>query len=704
MRSAVREESHIRRRGSRLLRRIPLTLGGGVSGGILRLRLVKEAIDVAGEVALLHAGGKITWLNRHSRCGRSRDRDGCGAAARDGHHHYGQGCDRSVKHRDSLTATPREPTGLKENRPAPCPQLIQRSLDPAANFLGQLEHQPRVIRAFGAETRNVDRLSDRDEPLRRQRDQARQPEPWKSGRDRNGRQAKQPRERLEVEQDGVQLLRPDARDGDDRGSRAQRNLDEATTSESRNAIAISISLGRALDALRKNPDELIAFEQRRCVVRMREHVAGLDQQHVREWHRESPVDDQHASVSRVRVLGDDRRADHRPVVWNDPGVVGHEQRAASSGHVVHPLDLNAPVVAIEPERDALDSRGEFRIKAEFIVSWFRHFAGADHTKSPHLVRVWQHADGLDMAIDLQAAATEYLGWLQLEANRSPNTVRAYASEIKKLIDFLAGHDHTLSVADLRHDDLRAYQRHLAGRLKSPASRARALVAIRSWLRWIAKEGLIDRYLSNGITLPKLEQRLPKPIDPDELTRLLESLPRQTAHEKRDRALVQFLISTGCKISEALALDRTDFPRSGNRLVVTGKGSKQRSVYLTTDAKEALEEYLAVREDACMALFVNYDRAAADDRARRLTSAGARFIVRKLRVQLGAWSFKSPHVARHTAATTLLEVTGGDVRLVQEVLGHANLNTLQGYTKIVDSRKQDAYRLYQEFLDDKKAGR
>jgi integrase/recombinase XerD len=216
--------------------------------------------------------------------------------------------------------------------------------------------------------------------------------------------------------------------------------------------------------------------------------------------------------------------------------------------------------------------------------------------------------------------------------------------------------------------------------------------------------LIDRDLSNGITLPKLEQRLPKPIDPDELTRLLGALPRETAHEKRDRALVQFLISTGCRISEALALDRTDFPRSGNRLVVTGKGSKQRSVYLTTDAREALEEYLSVREDACMALFVNYDRAAADDRARRLTSAGARFIVRKLRVQLGAWSFKSPHVARHTAATTLLEVTGGDVRLVQEVLGHANLNTLQGYTKIVDSRKQDAYRRYQEFLDGKKAGR
>jgi len=306
-----------------------------------------------------------------------------------------------------------------------------------------------------------------------------------------------------------------------------------------------------------------------------------------------------------------------------------------------------------------------------------------------------------MPLALQAAADEYVGWLQLEANRSPNTVRAYAGEIRKLIGFLAASGHSLEAGSLRHDDLRAYQRHLALHLKSPASRARALVAIRSWLRWIAREGMIENDLSNGITLPKLEQRLPKPIDPDELTRLLSALPSSTVLEKRDRALVHFLVSTGCRISEALALDRTDFPRSGNRLVVTGKGSKQRSVYLTEDARAALEDYLGAREDACMALFINFDRSAGDDRERRLTAAGARYVVKQIRGAVGAWSFKSPHVARHTAATTLLEVTGGDVRLVQEVLGHANLNTLQGYTKIVDSRKQDAYRRYQEFLDSKK---
>src|SRR5258708_21437256 len=207
-----------------------------------------------------------------------------------------------------------------------------------------------------------------------------------------------------------------------------------------------------------------------------------------------------------------------------------------------------------------------------------------------------------MSLDLQAAANEYIGWLQLEANRSPNTVRAYESEIRKLFGFLASNGHSLTVDTLRHEDLRAYQRHLAGRLTSPPSRARALVAIRSWLKWIAKEGLIDKDLSNGITLPKLEQRLPKPIDPDELSRLLSALPHETPHEKRDRALVQFLVSTGCRISEALALDRTDFPRSGNRLVGTGKGSKHRAVYLTAEARAALEEDLATREDARMALF------------------------------------------------------------------------------------------------------
>ena len=306
-----------------------------------------------------------------------------------------------------------------------------------------------------------------------------------------------------------------------------------------------------------------------------------------------------------------------------------------------------------------------------------------------------------MPLDFQAASDEYLGWLQLEANRSSNTVRAYSAELRKLAGFLAERGHSLQMTDLRHEDLRAYQRHLALTLKQPASRARALVAIRSWLRWLAKEGLLEKDLSNGVTLPKLEQRLPKPIPPAELAKLLADLPADTPIHKRDRALVHFLISTGCRISEALNLDRAEVPRDGNRLIVTGKGAKQRAVYLTDDAREALSDYLECREDTSLALFINFDPSIKDDRQRRLTPAGARHVVKRLRLALGAWSFRSPHVARHTAATSLLEVTGGDVRLVQEVLGHANLNTLQGYTKIVDARKQEAYRLFQDYLQAQK---
>src|SRR5262249_35446308 len=157
-------------------------------------------------------------------------------------------------------------------------------------------------------------------------------------------------------------------------------------------------------------------------------------------------------------------------------------------------------------------------------------------------------------------------------------------ELRKLAVFLAARGHSLRMEELGHDDLRAYQRFLAATLKSPASRARALVAIRSWLRWLAREGLIERDLSNGVTLPRVEQGLPKPMQPDELARLLAALPSESPLEKRDRALVHFLISTGCRISEALQLDRTDVPRQGNRVIVTGKGAKQRAVYLTEDAK------------------------------------------------------------------------------------------------------------------------
>jgi site-specific recombinase XerD len=323
-------------------------------------------------------------------------------------------------------------------------------------------------------------------------------------------------------------------------------------------------------------------------------------------------------------------------------------------------------------------------------------------------------------VDLEDAADEYLGWLKVEANKSPGTVKAFTYELRRFVGFLEDTGHSLQLEALSQKDLRAFQLHLAivpaqgkrGRRLSAGSRSRALVAVRSCLRWLAKEGLIDRDLWSRITVPKVPERLPKPIDPYELPRLLAGLsktglegrrrsPTDAEVGLRDRALVHFLISTGCRISEALALNRTDIPPEGDRLVVRGKGSKERSVYLTVDAQAAVADYLNARCDFSPALWINFDRSAADDRHRRLTSAGANGVIRRLSAKLGIRSFTSAHVARHTTATNLLEATGGDVRLVQEVLGHANLNSLAGYTKIIDSRKVDAYRLLQTHLDEQK---
>src|SRR5260221_8370382 len=197
--------------------------------------------------------------------------------------------------------------------------------------------------------------------------------------------------------------------------------------------------------------------------------------------------------------------------------------------------------------------------------------------------------------------------------------------------------------------------------------------------------------------------------PQNVPRLLAELPRETLRDLRDRALVHFLLATGCRIAEACSLDRTDVRPDGFR--VLGKGGKHRTVYLTDDAWTAVQEYLARRgPDASAALWISVAHAdIPKGRVRgdnRLTTDGARRALTALRRRFrdrGQEAFdliadlRTPHAARHTAATTLLEATDGDVRLVQEVLGHATLETLRVYTEITDRRKRAAYQRLGSYL-------
>jgi len=293
------------------------------------------------------------------------------------------------------------------------------------------------------------------------------------------------------------------------------------------------------------------------------------------------------------------------------------------------------------------------------------------------------------------------------------TVRAYRQELAKFVAYLS------KLVDVRSPDmlealdrgvLRRYQVQLADVLPNPRSRARSLVALRSFLNYAYDEGWTSTLLSRQIVLPSFVMGDPHPIRTEDVPRLLAGLPCANLRDLRDRALVFFLLSTGCRIAEALALNREDLRLEGFR--VLGKGGKFRTVYCTDAALAAVRDYLRRRgPDAAPALWISVARKdmyrGKAKPGNRLSSDGCRRAFTALRARMGTdpesfrlWSgLRSPHVARHTAATTLLEATGGDVRLVQEVLGHATLETLRVYTEITDRRKKEAYVRLQDYLHD-----
>jgi len=311
---------------------------------------------------------------------------------------------------------------------------------------------------------------------------------------------------------------------------------------------------------------------------------------------------------------------------------------------------------------------------------------------------------------------QFLDWMRVQRNRPATTVRAYRQDLAKFVAYM----RTRPIGDrfcsgLDRSVLRRYQIELADVLPNPRTRARALVALRRFLVYGYDEGWIAPELSRQVAVPRYVVGDPHPVPTENVPRLLAALPRDGLRDLRDRALIHLLISTGCRISEACALDRTDIRPEGFR--VLGKGGKHRTVYCTDAALAAVREYLAARgPDPSPALFISVARAdVVRGKAlphNRLTPDGARSALRALRRRMGAdpalfaliVDLRSPHAARHTAATTLLEATDGDVRLVQEVLGHATLETLRVYTEITDRRKRAAYERLGAYLEEVAARR
>jgi integrase/recombinase XerC len=284
----------------------------------------------------------------------------------------------------------------------------------------------------------------------------------------------------------------------------------------------------------------------------------------------------------------------------------------------------------------------------------------------------------------------WLNQLAHERRASPHTLRAYGDDAARfggfLVHHLGGTVGESALAKLAPADIRAFITHRRADGLGAGGVQRALAAIRSFYRFLAREGILENAAPQGVRSPRLPKRLPRPLAPDDAARAL-ALARDNDIDwigRRDAALLTLLYGAGLRISEALSLKRGDVPL-GETLTILGKGRKERSVPVLPLLKEAVADYAAAipfTGAPTAPLFLSR-------RGKPMSAREAQGLMQHLRGALGLSEKATPHALRHSFATHLLQ-GGGDLRSVQELLGHASLSTTQVYTAIETSQLRKAY--------------
>ena len=293
---------------------------------------------------------------------------------------------------------------------------------------------------------------------------------------------------------------------------------------------------------------------------------------------------------------------------------------------------------------------------------------------------------------LSPESEELLSWLAVEKGRAANTLAAYRRDLLAYEEFLRGRGVPIAgVTESMVQDYVAFQR-AAGRKAS--SIARAMVAVRSLHRFCVDEGHSSSDPTEDVGSPRVPQGLPKALSEAEVESLLGSVVGEDAVARRDRAILELLYGTGMRISELVGLSMGDLTLEDSVVRVFGKGSKERLVPLGRYAREALLAWLAPSGRGAMAPDRWARRGDADAvflnlRGGRLSRQGAWGIVRHYGDKVKLGDRLSPHVLRHSCATHMLD-HGADIRVVQELLGHASIATTQVYTKVSAERLRQAY--------------
>lgn len=273
---------------------------------------------------------------------------------------------------------------------------------------------------------------------------------------------------------------------------------------------------------------------------------------------------------------------------------------------------------------------------------------------------------------------QFISYLQVEKNYSHHTIQNYRSDLEYFLTFI---DKT-PVVKVDYQLLRKYLAHLRGQQLKPRSLARKLSTLRSFYKYLFREGVIDESPAALLMSPKLDKTLPKFLSEDEMVALIEAPDLKTLLGKRDRAILETLYSTGIRVSELVGLNMSDVDLIGNVAKVRGKGKKERLVPIGNKAVNAIKHYLDERPDRPEAMFLNKNKT-------RLTRRSVNSIAEKYINQTSCTKGISPHVLRHSFATHLLD-HGADLRSVQELLGHVNLSTTQIYTHVTTDKLKRIY--------------
>ncbi|MFA5088715.1 MAG: tyrosine recombinase XerC [Candidatus Omnitrophota bacterium] len=273
---------------------------------------------------------------------------------------------------------------------------------------------------------------------------------------------------------------------------------------------------------------------------------------------------------------------------------------------------------------------------------------------------------------------KFLSYLEIEKNYSPHTILNYKIDLE---GFTASASDT-PVEKIDYFHLRKYLSQLKLKHFRPRTLARKVSTLRSFFRFLQREGYIKDNPATLLVTPKIDKSLPHFLTENEMVKLLETPGSQTVSDLRDRAIMETLYSSGLRVSELVGLNVEDIDFISNIVKVRGKGKKERIVPIGDMALRYIREYSQLRKKQTNTLFLNKNGTRISDRS-------IRKIINKHIAKMSSQLKVSPHSLRHSFATHLLN-RGADLRAVQELLGHANLSTTQIYTHVTTERLKNVY--------------